>query len=194
MTQAVCSPVEYQVVTHERQETPMKYVVLLLALFYGISAISAQMTQLEPIYVQPLLTEAPKVARTTLELFVQAIQKKSPNLKAIHDLIESSDNFIDLVDSDNKSALHFAAYYGYLPAVKKIHEKIKTRWWQKRLLELKTSSKEQMPIDFAIFGGHLEVVKYLIEVCEVWCWDTQIRIAIVGKKLDITKYLRKQGC
>ena len=170
----------------------MKYVVLSLALFYEISAFSAQTPQLEPVCGQPLLTETPKVARTTLELFVQAIKSDRPNLNAIHDLIVSSDNFIDLVDSDNKSALHYAAFYGYLPAVKKIHEKIKTRWRKKRLLELRTSSKDQMPIDFAILGGHLEVVKYLIEVCEVQWGEIQLRIAIAGKKLDVTKYLKNR--
>lgn len=93
-------------------------------------------------------------------------------------------------DAEGRTPLHEAAFYGYIDTVR-------------QLLSLQAEvnardNKQRTPGHWCAFKGHLNVVKVLVDGgADINARDaegrTWLKMAIIGQKPDVEKYLRDLG-
>jgi len=93
-------------------------------------------------------------------------------------------------DAEGRTPLHEAAFHGYIATVRQLLE-------QQAEVNAR-DDKQRTPGHWCAFKGHLNVVKALIDGgADINARDaegrTWLKMAIIGQKTDVEKYLREQG-
>ncbi|MHB0938778.1 MAG: ankyrin repeat domain-containing protein [Armatimonadota bacterium] len=93
-------------------------------------------------------------------------------------------------DAEGRTPLHEAAFHGYIATVRQL--------LQQQAEVNARDDQQRTPGHWCAFKGHLHVVKALVDGgADINARDAQgrtwLKMAIIGQKSDVEKYLREQG-
>jgi len=93
-------------------------------------------------------------------------------------------------DTDGRTPLHEAAFHGYIATVRQL--------LQQEAEVNARDAQQRTPGHWCAFKGHLNVVKALVDGgADINARDaegrTWLKMAMIGQKPDVEKYLRDQG-